>query len=373
MPETDTHTTGRQGERLATLGLWSVPGVGVKGMEALRGRAGVPLAELLDVPAREWAHHVEATSEVRTHLASGPTLRDLGEQTWDRADASGTQVCFPGDPAWPGRLTPDVVPVLFHRGSSCTRRRWAALVGSRHPETGFLPEARRFAREVALSGVGVLSGAAEGVDQACHWGALDASTPTWAFAGSALDELDPPQARLLPHVLAEGGAFYSELPPGVRASKKTFPRRNRLIAGAADVVVVLRAGQVSGALQTAEHAVKFGRPVLALPTDHRNEAGRGGLELIALGLATLCLGPEQVVAAAGGLAAQRAAGAAAEVRGALSERAFAVLAALGAQPRGMDELLDAVPLKPADVSAALVELELAGRCIQRPGRRYEKA
>jgi DNA processing protein len=373
MADTHTHSQGRDGERLATLGLWSVPGVGVKGMEALRRRTGAPLEGLLDAPAEGWAHLVEATAEVRAQLASGPTLRELGERTWERADGAGMEVCFPGDPAWPGRLTPDVVPLLFLRGSPCTRRRWAALVGSRHPETGFLPEARRFAREVARSGVGVLSGAAEGVDQACHWGALDAATPTWAFAGSALDELDPPQARLLPHVLAQGGCFYSELPPGVRASKKTFPRRNRLIAGAADVVLVLRAGRVSGALQTAEHAVKLGRPVLALPTDHRNEAGQGCLELIALGLATLCLGPGEVVKAAGGEAAQRAAGAAAEVRGALSERACAVLAALGAQPRGMDELLDAVSLKPADVSAALVELELAGRCIQRPGRRYEKA
>lgn len=373
MADTHTHTTSRDGERLATLGLWSVPGVGVKGMAVLQARLGVSLAALLDAPPREWAHQVESTAEVRGHLASGPTLRERGERTWEEADASGTEVCFPGDPAWPGRLTPNVVPVLFHRGTPCTRRRWAALVGSRHPETGFLPEARRFAREVALSGVGVLSGAAEGVDQACHWGALDAGTPTWAFAGSALDELDPPQARLLPHVLGQGGMFFSELPPGVRASKKSFPRRNRLIAGAADVVVVMRAGKVSGALQTAEHAAKLGRPVLALPTDHRNEAGLGGLELISLGGASLCYRPDQVVAAAGGEAAQRAAGAAAEAVGSLSERACAVLAALGAQPRGMDELLDAVPLKPADVSAALVELELAGRCIQRPGRRYEKA
>jgi DNA processing protein len=159
----------------------------------------------------------------------------------------------------------------------------------------------------------------------------------------------------------------------VRASKKTFPRRNRLIAGAADVVLVLRAGRVSGALQTAGLGVKLGRPVLALPADHRNEAGLGGLELIATGLARLCLSPSKVVEAAGGVAAQRAAGAAAEALGTLSERARAVLEVLGAQPRGMDELLDAVPLKPADVSAALVELELAGRCIQRPGRRYEKA
>lgn len=362
-------------ERLATLGLWSVPGVGPRGLAGLRAWTGAGLAPLLEGPVEAWVERLEAPDAVRRALLEGPPLKARAEETLGLAARGEMEICFPGDPAWPGRLSEDAVPLLFFQGSPCAGRRWAALVGSRHPETGFLPKARRFAREVAEAGLGVLSGAAEGVDQACHWGALDAGAPTWAFVGSGLDALDPAQARLRPHVLAGGGRFYSEYPPGVRASRATFPRRNRLIAGSADVVVALRAGKHSGALHTVEYGLKLGRPVLALPGDLSNPAAEGCLQLLADGTAALCTGAAQVLEAAGGApAVQAAAAASAHPRQApLSSRAAAVLDALGPEPRGMDDLLEAVPLGPAELSAGLVELELAGRCIQRPGRRYEKA
>jgi len=359
-------------ERLATLGLWSVPGLGPKGLETLRGHAGGALAPLLELPVAEWIRGLGAVGG--KELLSGPSLRERAEAVLEGAARGEMGICFPGDIQWPHRLSSAQVPLLFFQGSPAAGMRWAALVGSRHPETGFLPKARRFAREVAESGLGVLSGAAEGVDQACHWGALDAGGPTWAFVGSALDELDPAQARLRPHVLAGGGTFYSEYPPGVRASRATFPRRNRLIAGSADVTVVLRAGEKSGALHTASYALELGRPVLALPGDLSNPAAAGCLGLVATGLGKLCTGPAHVLAVAGGPPVLRAAAVSAQAGElALSARAAAVLAALGPEPRGMDDLLETVSLGPAEISAGLVELELAGRCIQRPGRRYEKA
>ena len=140
------------------------------------------------------------------------------------------------------------------------------MVGSRHPDQGFLPFARTFARQVAEGGVGVVSGAAMGVDRACHWGALDAGGETWAFLGSALDELDPPQARLLPDFLERGGVFFSELPPGVRASthdvspaKPTHLRRIGCGAGAPG------RRRSPGRCYTAAAGRAQGRPVLALP------------------------------------------------------------------------------------------------------------
>ena len=361
-------------ERLATLGLWSVPGVGPRGLSGLRSVTGGGLATLLDGPVDGWVEGLGATEAVRRVLRDGPTLRERAEEVLERAARGEMDICFPGDEAWPGRLSGESVPLLFVQGSPSPARRWAALVGSRHPETGFLPKGRTFAREVAETGLGVLSGAAEGVDQACHWGALDAGAPTWAFVGSGLDALDPAQARLRPHVLAGGGRFYSEYPPGVRASRATFPRRNRLIAGSADVVVVLRAGRASGALHTVEYALRLGRPVLALPGDLSNPAAEGCLQLVAKGLGALCTGAAHVLEVAGGAPARKAAEAASRTGDApLSARAAAVLAALGPEPRGMDDLLETVSLGPAEISAGLVELELAGRCIQRPGRRYEKA
>ena len=114
--------------------------------------------------------------------------------------------------------------------------------------------------------------------------------------------------------------------------------------------------------------------MLALPGDLSNPAAAGCLGLLSNGLAALCTGPAHVLAVAGGQPVLRAAAASSRAGQApLSDRAAAVLSALRPEPLGMDDLLETVSLGPADLSAGLVELELAGRCIQRPGRRYEKA
>jgi DNA processing protein len=246
------------------------------------------------------------------------------------------------------------------------------MVGSRHPDQGFLPFARKFARQVAEGGVGVVSGAAMGVDRACHWGAMDAGGETWAFLGSALDELDEPQARLMPHVLERGGVFYSELPPGVRASRSTFPRRNRLIAGASDVVLVLRAGAESGALYTAEAGQALGRPVLAMPGDVRNEAAAGCNQWIRDGKARACLAVEDVwnhVGARPVLAVPPGAG---EPLEALSVEAKGAYQVLDRVPRPFEAVLADSRLSPAALTGALVELELSGLVIQHPGKLYER-
>jgi DNA processing protein len=247
-----------------------------------------------------------------------------------------------------------------------------ALVGSRHPDQGFLPFARTFAREVAQGGVGVVSGAAAGVDRACHWGAMDVGGETWAFLGSALDELDPAQAKLLPHFLERGGVFFSELPPGIRASTTTFPRRNRLISGASDAVVVLRAGAGSGSLHTAEAARKQGRPVLAVPGEVMNEGAAGCNELLRDGHARVCLSVEDVWRAVGihpGLALPPGERPRWEE---LSVEARGAYQFLDRVPRTFDEVLAGSRLSPSALSCALVELELLGLVIQHPGRLYEK-
>jgi DNA processing protein len=369
-----TFTHSLTPEQRATLALWAVPGLGPKTLEALRALAGGQLERLAESPVREWLSEAPISPQVRRRLAPVVDLTSLADRVLERCEAAGMEVAFSGERAFPERLAtlPDAPPLLFHKGHVGPPRRRVAMVGSRHPDQGFLPFARTFAREVARGGVGVVSGAAMGVDRACHWGALDEGGETWAFLGSALDELDPPQARLLPAFLERGGVFFSELPPGVRASRATFPRRNRLIAGASDAVLVLRAGKGSGALYTAEAGRALGRPVLALPGDVRNEAAMGCNELIRDGKARACLSVEEVwnfVGARPALAVPPGAG---ESWEALSAEARGAYRLLDRVPRAFDEVLAGCQLSPAALTSALVELELSGLVIQHPGKLYER-
>ncbi|HEY8206653.1 MAG TPA: DNA-processing protein DprA [Myxococcaceae bacterium] len=362
-------------ERLAALGLWTVPGLGPESLKALRACAGGSLAPFLAAPVADYAQ-VLAPS-VRARLQRVETVEPLAELTLRRCERAGIQIAWAGDRSYPAELAecPDAPPLLFHLGEGASPRRRLAMVGSRHPDAGFLVRARAFAREVAEAGALIVSGAADGVDRACHFGALDAGRETWAFVGSALDELDAAQAKMLPAVLRAGGAYFSELPPGVRASKESFPRRNRLISGCAHAVLVLRAGARSGALYTAAAALRQGRPLYALPGDADNEAAAGCNALLAQGAALACTSSGAACRSAGLRPAERSApppGSRVAVE-ALSSEARAVHAHLvPGEAVGFEALLSEIGGRSGTLTGALCELELAGRVVQWPGKRYER-
>lgn len=367
---TDRYTA----EQRALLALWAVPGLGPRALAGLRAFAGGSLARLAACPVRDWLGDSPLPTPVRRRLLQVPVLCLLSERVLEQCAAGAMGVAFQGDWAYPARLAEvdDAPPLLFYRGQVGPPRRRVAMVGSRHPDQGFLPFARTFARQVAEGGVGVVSGAAAGVDRACHWGALDASGETWAFLGSALDELDPAQAKLLPHFLARGGVFFSELPPGVRASTTTFPRRNRLISGASDAVLVLRAGVDSGSLYTARAGRAQGRPVLALPGDVMNEGAAGCNGLLRDGHALACLSVEEVWRTVGIHPDRIVPPGEGSSWRELSVEARGAYQVLDRVPRSFDEVLAHSRLPPAALIGALVELELSGLVIQHPGRLYEK-
>jgi DNA processing protein len=363
-------------ERLAALGLWTIPGVGPEALKALRACAGGALAPLLSVPVADYAQVLPAS--VRARMQGLETVEPLAELALRRCARAGIQVAWPGDAAFPSELAecPDAPPVLFHLGAAdAGRRRRLAMVGSRHPDAGFLLRARAFAREVAEAGALIVSGAADGVDRACHYGALDARQQTWAFVGSALDELDAAQAKMLPAVLAAGGAYLTELPPGVRASKESFPRRNRLISGAAHAVLVLRAGARSGALYTAAAALRQARPLYALPGDADNEAAAGCNALLAQGAALACTSSAAACRAAGLRPAERSApppGHRVALEALSGEARSAHAHLVPGEPRDFEALLSEIGGSSGTLTGALCELELAGRVVQLPGKRYER-
>jgi DNA processing protein len=303
----------------------------------------------------------------------------VGDRTVERARERHMNIAFPGDPAYPHQMVGmrDAPAVLFWVGALGAPRRRVAMVGSRHPEQGFLERAQRLARRVAERGVCIVSGAAEGIDRACHQGALEAGASTWAFVGSALDQLDSAQAALLPSVLAGGGMFFSELPPGVRATKQTFPRRNRLVSGASDVVVVLRAGQKSGCVHTVAAALQQGRDILVVPGDPELPSAAFSNALIQDGLARVCLRAEDVWNALGVQADEVAAeGPREEVAvdwERLSGQARVAYDALSSERAvEFDDVLAHSQLEAATLTSALCELELVGLVVQKPGKRYER-
>ncbi|MFN0061197.1 MAG: DNA-processing protein DprA [Myxococcaceae bacterium] len=285
---------------------------------------------------------------------------------------AGIRVVFAGDPEFPRRLLlhGGAPPLLFMSGQAGTAGRAVAMVGSRRPEGGFLLVARGLARQIAEAGVAVVSGAAEGVDEACHEGALAVSGETLAFVAGGLDSLGAGAARRVQRIIHGGGSVWSEFPPGVAPTKGAFPRRNRWIAAVADAVWVLRAGEASGSLYTAAAAREMQIPVFAMPGPLGKSVTEGCERLIATGNAqpatradTLLRALDLVPAASKGTCLPSDASATAQ-------QLFAELPAQGATLEGLEGRFPTLPSWA--LRSALVELELLGRVVQHPGKQYEK-
>jgi DNA processing protein len=162
-----------------------------------------------------------------------------------------------------------------------------ALVGTRRGSTAGLELAFTLAAELAAAGATIVSGLALGTDAQAHRGALHAAGTTVAVIASGIDQVTPRSHASLGRSIERTGAIISEHPPGVNAAAWHFPIRNRIIAGLCSVTVVLEAGERSGALHTARHALEEGRSVFALPGRPGDAHTVGSVSLLVAGAAPL--------------------------------------------------------------------------------------
>ncbi|MEE2827780.1 MAG: DNA-processing protein DprA [Myxococcota bacterium] len=178
-------------------------------------------------------------------------------------------------------------PVLFVRGGASDLpkpRAAVAIVGSRRASETGLRVAYDLARGLAQEGVAVLSGLALGVDSAAHRGCLDGGGRTLAVLASPVDQPTPLRhVALAEGILSQGGWLVSERPPGATVRAHEFPRRNRIIAALAGLVVVVEAGLRSGTLSTVEHALRLGVEVAAVPGPIDRPGCRGSNALLRRG------------------------------------------------------------------------------------------
>lgn len=285
--------------------------------------------------------------------------------TWDSADYPELL-----------RHIDDPPPVLYCHGSVRREdKRAVALVGARRADDYGLKTARELAGDLAAEGVTVVSGLARGIDSAAHRGALEAGGRTIAVLGCGLDVVYPPENRRLYQEIAASGAILSEHPPGTRPVAEHFPRRNRIIAGLARVVVIVQAGERSGALITADFALQQGREVMAVPGDIHRACSAGANRLLREGAAPV-LGAADVLSqmdapwcASGGpgRAGRRPA---ATARPPLTDAEEKVCSQLARDPRRLEEIARRADITVGAATAALVLLEAKGVARRIPGPYY---
>ena len=140
-----------------------------------------------------------------------------------------------------------------------------AVVGARQCTLWGSEQARQFAEKLSEYGVHIISGMASGIDAAAHWGALKAKKATTAVLGSGPDVCYPVRNGKLYACIKKDGCIISEYPPSCAPLAWHFPRRNRILSGLADGVLVVEARERSGSLITAGLALEQGKDIFAVP------------------------------------------------------------------------------------------------------------
>lgn len=172
-------------------------------------------------------------------------------------------------------------PVLYYKGRwPAPLERGVGLVGTRRPSEYGRSVAERLATDLSIQGVTTISGLARGIDTCVHQATLKAGGYTVAVLGCGLGQVFPKENESLQGRIAEAGAVVSEFPYEVFPEPGHFPRRNRIISGLSQGVVVIEAGEQSGALITARYAAEQGRDVFAVPGSIFNPVSAGCHRLI---------------------------------------------------------------------------------------------
>lgn len=193
---------------------------------------------------------------------------------------------------FPGRLQviPDPPYSLYVKGAlPMEGQKAVAIVGARKCTPYGEKYAMEFGALLAKKQIAVISGLARGVDGFSHRGALMGEGMTYGVLGCGVDICYPREhIGLYMDILEQGGGVFSEFPPGTPPLPQNFPRRNRIISGLADVVLVMEAREKSGSLITADLALEQGKDVYALPGPINSSLSRGCNQLIAQGAGILC-------------------------------------------------------------------------------------
>jgi DNA processing protein len=252
--------------------------------------------------------------------------------------------------------------LLFVRGSIGPSDNMAVgIVGTRHPTQYGLRQATRLAESLARAGVTIVSGLARGIDAAAHRGALAAGGRTLAVLAGGVVKIYPPEHERLAAEVIEHGALVSEVSSTATLQGGMFPQRNRVISGLSQGVLVVEAGDRSGALITARHAMEQGRDVFAVPGRVEDRSSHGCHQLIRDG-AKLVQSADDVLEELGPLFAPAPRGDGSVVRRPaelqLNEIEQQVLAAIQLDATAIDQVVTTTGLPVAQVLSTVSVLEM---------------
>jgi len=277
-------------ERTIVFALSSQRGFGVAALKRLLALSGGLEPKTLEKAAAELPKNLskkvlEALKNLCEFERKLSALRERGIEVLTLLDEN-----YPAEFEKTGRATP-----LLYCYGNCKKLTGFAIVGTRKATARGRDAAAAYARAAAKAGATVISGAARGIDEAAHRGALSAGGKTGAVVGEGILTFLEKNGRFAKKVVESGGFILSQFPPKMGASNWSFPARNALIATLAlEGVLLVEAPQKSGALITADYALRLKRKLYAHLGDAGHPNNGGSVKLLKECKARLTTAPEDL-------------------------------------------------------------------------------
>ena len=279
------------------------------------------------------------------------------------------------DEGYPRRLENcvDAPQLLFYKGSqSLNQQRIVAIVGTRAPTDYGKERVAALIASLKSVDVMVVSGLAYGIDTLVHRDCVKYGINTVGVLGHGLDQIYPSSNRILASEMLQQGGLLTEFMHGTKPDRQNFPKRNRIVAGMVDAVVVIESGEKGGSIITAEIANSYNRDVFAYPGRTTDLGSMGCNHLIRTHRADLITSGLEFIEFMGWNHATKK-------KKAIQAELFLSLEGtekqlynliLDREPVSIDELIVQTMLKSSEVSAILFSLEMRGLVSPRPGKLY---
>lgn len=364
---------GLEQEKMVRAAFRTMKGIGSQHLRQLIARFGSAV-KAWEAPSNRYLQTFVREKWIDELLKDRKTMDP--QKIGDNFNQQGIGMIIPNESDYPPLLAElaDAPPILFFRGHLQGKAEVLAVVGSRQATAYGKSAARFLARDAAAKGIVIASGLARGIDTAAHQGALEGEGTTWAFLGCGLDCVYPSENRRLAEEILKNGALISEFTLGTPPQAGNFPARNRLISGSSLGVVVVEAAERSGALITVDFALEQGREVFAVPGPIFSKVSRGPHHLLRQG-AKIVENIEDILneMPVGRKYVRRVLGQKEQISESVSQEGVeyrSILQQLSDVPLHIDQIVLNSTLSAANISLALLELQLDGKILQLPGQHY---
>ncbi len=281
---------------LAHMALTQVPQIGDMQIAQLLKYCGSP-AEVFKTSKRH-LEQIPGIGEIRAASIRSFHSMDKVKKEMEYVIKNHIQVLVKGMDEYPKRLEYciDAPHVLYYKGNAnLNAHRTLSIVGTRAPTEYGRDRVVQLMDCLSLYDITVISGLAYGVDTIAHREALKHDLKTMAVLGHGFNFIYPHSNRQMAGEIIEKGGLLTEFMHTVKPDRQNFPRRNRIVAGISDVVIVVESGEKGGSLITADIANSYNKDVLAYPGRAIDLQSMGCNQLIRLNRANLINTGEDVL------------------------------------------------------------------------------